>query len=85
MDSEDFDTPRKRKRNLNIVKETVKEKSSKIKQLYSTVRNLRRRIKTLSSLLKYLKGKAYISEASEISIEVSSYRMIFLCVKQCYI
>lgn len=71
MCSEDFSSPKKAKRNFELMKNTIVKQRNKIKTLHSTVRRLKSRINNLNSLLKVLKEKALITESSESTLRVS--------------
>ncbi|CAH1981922.1 unnamed protein product [Acanthoscelides obtectus] len=66
ISSEDFSTPKKAKRNFRNLKSALDSEKKKRRGLQTTVTTLRRRIKTLSSLLKLLRSKHYTSGSSKI-------------------
>lgn len=68
--SDDFASPRKAKKNYRILRDKVVSQRKEIHKLHVTVASLRKRVKTLTSLLKVLRSKSYITESSETMITV---------------
>ncbi|CAH0558772.1 unnamed protein product [Brassicogethes aeneus] len=71
LSSDDFDSPKKRRRKIAFIKKVVEEKRKKVHGLQTTVRRLRKRITSLKSLLDLFKKKLFISENSESMIKAS--------------
>ncbi|KAH1019096.1 hypothetical protein HUJ05_006751 [Dendroctonus ponderosae] len=71
LDSEDFATPRRRRKSLNMVKTTLAKSRKQVRLLRNNLRYCKRRIKTLENLLQHLKRNSYISEGSEDHIKAS--------------
>lgn len=76
LSSTDFETPRKRHRNLEKFKQRLHKQKKVIHSLRGTVQRLRKRITSLKSLLKYFKDKCMISENSEAVIKVMYQRYV---------
>lgn len=77
LSSEDFGTPRKAKKNFNIMKKALGSQRRKNKSLQSTVCYLRNRIRSSNSLLKYLKEKNFIKESSENMLQVCCLKYFY--------
>ncbi|XP_074029200.1 uncharacterized protein [Leptinotarsa decemlineata] len=70
LNTSDFSSPTKAKKNFKFLKEMVLRQRKKIKSLHNTVRRLKARISTLNDLLKLLKEKFNMSDSSESVIKV---------------
>lgn len=70
LSSDDFATPRKRKRNLLQMKSALQQKDVKIKSLRSHNSYLKRKVNNLKSLLDYFRKNALVSENAENIIKV---------------
>ncbi|CAH1981151.1 unnamed protein product [Acanthoscelides obtectus] len=64
MSSDDFSSPVRAKRNFCIMKNVI-QAQRRIHGLRVTVNSLRKRVRTLNSLISVLKKKSYISDSSE--------------------
>jgi hypothetical protein len=69
--SDEFNTPRRGKRNWHIAKRSVAIKRKKLVALQQRNRRLKARILCLKSLLKHLHESNYISENAKIAVGVS--------------
>lgn len=70
LEENDFLTPKRRKRNLTIVKNTVKNLRTKNKLLTQNNVRLKKRVDSLTNIVKELKNKSLISENAAINLEV---------------
>lgn len=71
LNSDDFSTPRKAKRNWQIARNAIIVQRQKNKSLQRTRRRLKDRVISLTSLLKYLRNNQMISETAQESLQVS--------------
>jgi len=70
MDDDDFSTPRRRKRNLSVIKNTVGNLRRKNKLLKQKNRRLEKKVSSLLDIVKELKNKCMISENAAFNLEV---------------
>lgn len=70
LEEDDFLTPKRRKRNLIIVKNAVTNLRKKNKLLTQNNVRLKKRVDSLNNIVKELKNKSLISENAAINLEV---------------
>lgn len=70
LEEDDFLTPKRRKRNLIIVKNAVNNLRKKNKLLTQNNVRLKKRVDSLNNIVKELKNKNLISENAAINLEV---------------
>ncbi|KAJ8933504.1 hypothetical protein NQ314_013969 [Rhamnusium bicolor] len=71
LTEEDFGTPRKTKRNLQLLKSTIAMKQRRLEMTQQQNRRLKRKIASLKELLSHLHIRNLISEEAEQTIMVS--------------
>ncbi|KAL4149548.1 hypothetical protein QTP88_003476 [Uroleucon formosanum] len=77
FDEDDFLTPKRRKRNLTTIKNTVTNLRNKNKLLTQNNVRLKKRVDSLNNIVKELKNKRLISENAAINLDVRyKYRNI---------
>lgn len=72
IEEQDFLTPKRRKRTIEMIKKVDKEKSLKIKRLQDAYRRQKRRIKSLEELVKHLEEEQMLSCEAAASLMVRS-------------
>lgn len=70
LDEEDFSTPRRRKRNLTVVKNSVSNLRRKNKILKQKNGRLEKKVNSLLDIINKLKDKFLISENAAFNLEV---------------
>jgi len=70
MDDDDLSTPRRRKRNLSVIKNIVGNLRRKNKLLKQKNRRLEKKVSSLLDIVKELKNKCMISENAAFNLEV---------------
>ncbi|KAJ8968199.1 hypothetical protein NQ314_002403 [Rhamnusium bicolor] len=71
LTEEDFGTPRKTKRNLQLLKNTIAMKQRRLEMTQQQNRRLKRKIASLKELMSHLHSRNLISEEAEQTIMVS--------------
>jgi len=70
LEEDDFSIPKRRKRNIMMVKTTVSNLRYKNKLLYQKNRRLQRKIESLNEMICVLKTKCMISDNAAINLKV---------------
>ncbi|XP_044732064.1 uncharacterized protein LOC123294931 [Chrysoperla carnea] len=60
----DFSTPKRAKRTLDLIKNTDKKKTEKIRQLQRQARNLQKKVESLQDLINHLKENRMLTDES---------------------
>jgi len=70
LDEDDFITPKRRKRNLAVVKNSIFNLRRKNKLLHQKNVRLQKKCKNLSDIINQLKEKCMISDVAAVDLEV---------------
>jgi len=82
LDEDDFVTPKRRKRNLTVVKNSIFNLRRTNKLLYQKNVRLQKKCKNLSDIINQLKEKCLISDVAAVDLEVFFYytlKIFYVC------
>lgn len=78
LESSDFSTPEKRRKNLALIKRWDEKRKRKLHNAQMRVRRLRKRMTSLQQLIDHLKEKSLISESFETTLKVHMHSFLLI-------